>query len=504
MRPLRAGLLLLAFLIPSARAVEIRDVLGVAHAAGKYNFSEKDYLNEGADQILETGSRVIKVFVYPGHMEEMYRFNSDWSPDVSGGDVVELVQRPYFQQLFAKPFSTFILEIPPVTIQPQFNDGLTPEEAAAERDQMARLTRYLLAAYADSGKTFILQNWEGDHLLREGLAEGADPDPVRIQGMIDWWNARQEGVQAARRELRPHNVDVVHGCEVNHLQAAMAGKVTAANDVLPFTHCDLYSYSSWDIDFDPGELVRALDYLQTKAPESRRFGRHNLYLGEYGMAKDHVTNQGDRFETIRELMEAALGWGVRYAVYWEVYCNEPAQQRLHVRPKNSEMRGFWLIRPDGRRAPLWNTLATQVSASLHRGAFRSFANQYVVVHPDDRAVAAEPWLRNSPWSLFTIKDWNGGDLESGDAVSLQAHDGRYLTVEAGVGGHVSATATKAGRSEHLILRKVEGSGPIQPGDLVVFETRSHLYVSPEVRGRGTLRALRAVPGVAEVFRFGEE
>src|SRR4051794_13455387 len=276
MRPLRAGLLLALTILPAARAVEIRDVLGVAHAAGKYNFSEQDYLNEGADQILETGSRVIKVFVYPGHMEEMYGFNSDWGLD--SADVVELVQRPYFQQLFAKPFSTFILEITPVTIHPQFNDGLTPEEAAAERDQMYRLAKYLLTAYADSGKTFILQNWEGDHLLREGLAEGADPDPVRLRGMIDWWNARQDGVRAARDELRARDVTVANACEVNLLANAMKGKVTATNDVVPFTHCDLYSYSSWDVGFEPGELVRALDYLESKAPASRLFGRRNLYL----------------------------------------------------------------------------------------------------------------------------------------------------------------------------------------------------------------------------------
>ncbi|HEY4574921.1 MAG TPA: hypothetical protein VIJ26_13170, partial [Thermoanaerobaculia bacterium] len=159
-----AGLLLLAATAP-AGAVDARDVLGVAHAAGRYDFTGGDFLNEGADRVLELGSRVIKVFLYPGHMQELYPFNSDWSPLSS--DVVELAQRPYLQQLFAKPFSTFLLEITPVTISPQFLDGLTPEEAAAERDQMYRLAKYLLTTYAGSGKTFVLQNWEGDHLLRD-------------------------------------------------------------------------------------------------------------------------------------------------------------------------------------------------------------------------------------------------------------------------------------------------------------------------------------------------
>src|SRR3954471_16821198 len=240
MRPHQAVLLLLLTLPPAVQAAELRDVLGVAHAAGKYTFTSEDYLNEGAGQILELGSHVVKVFVFPGRMSELYGFNSDWSPET--GDVVDLVQRPYFQQLFAKPFSTVILEIAPATIGPQFNDGLTPEEAAAERDQMYRLAKYLLTAYAGSGKTFVLQNWEGDHLLREGLAEGADPDPVRIRGMIDWWNARQDGVEQARREAGPRGVRVLHAAEVNQLADAMAGKVTATNDIVPYTHCDLYSY----------------------------------------------------------------------------------------------------------------------------------------------------------------------------------------------------------------------------------------------------------------------
>jgi hypothetical protein len=501
LRTVSGAILLLLALRAPAQPAEIRDVLGVSHAGGRYNFSDEDYLNEGAGQIVDLGSRVIKVFVDPNQMDLLYRFNSDWLPVTT--DVVEIVQRPYFQQLFAKPFSTIILVIPSAPLV-QITDGITPEEAATERDQMYRLAKYLLTAYADSGKTFILQNWEGDHLLHAGLGVDTPPDAIRIQGMIDWWNARQEGVKAARRELRPHNVDVAHGCEVNFLDAALRGKVTATNNVVPFTHCDLYSYSSWDIGFDAGKLVRALDLLESKAPASRRYGRRNIYLGEYGKPKIPDVTDLTRFDTIRDLMEAALGWGVRYAVYWQVYCNEPIQPDLVGRPDNSEMRGFWLVRPDGRHALMWNIMAAQEGASIHHGAFSGYANQYLAVHPGDRAVAAEQWLPGSPWSDFTVKDWNGNALESGDAVTLQGHDGLYLTIEAGVGGKVHARASTAGRSERFILHKVDGSGPIRSGDSIVFETREHLFLAPEVGGHGLLRALRSVPGPTETFRFVEQ
>src|SRR5688572_2182369 len=60
-------------------ATSTRDVLGVAHVAGKYNFTEDDYLNEGADRVLELGSRVIKVWLALDPTRT-YPFNSEWEP----------------------------------------------------------------------------------------------------------------------------------------------------------------------------------------------------------------------------------------------------------------------------------------------------------------------------------------------------------------------------------------------------------------------------------------
>jgi hypothetical protein len=486
--------------LPAAEAEDARDVLGVAHAAGRYNFTGLDYLNEGADRLLELGTRVIKVFMVPGMIQSFYSFNSDWSPATT--DVVDLAQRPYFQELFAKPFSTFILVVVPVTSSPQFLDGLTREEAAAEQDQMYRLTKHLLTTYAGTGKTFILQNWEGDHLLYSGLASGAQPDEVRVQGMIDWWNARQDGVRQARQVVGENNVEVLHAAEVNFVDDAEKGRVTATNSVLPSTHCDLYSYSSWDLSFTPRELTRALDYLESKAPDSNRFGRRNLYLGEFGMGKIHGAPEGQRYERIRQLMEAALGWGVRYAVYWEVFCNEPLKP-YRGRPKNRDLAGFWLVRPDGQKTPMWETLDAQLKTSFYRVTLASFSNQYFsVANEGDHSVSAAAWTRDGVWKTFTLKDWNGGELVSGDTVTLQSHDGLYVTVESGAGGRVYARTSLAGKPERLIIHKVGGTGLIGPGDsLTLLAARSDRYLAPEVRGQGAIRAFRTVPGPAEVFQW---
>ncbi|HEX6904324.1 MAG TPA: hypothetical protein VF789_31740 [Thermoanaerobaculia bacterium] len=495
-----AVLFLLAAGPAPARATDAREVIGVAHAAGRYNFTDEDYLNEGAGVLLELGTRVVKIFFLPNQITTMYPFNSDWG-DPPPASLVELAQRPYFQELFKKPFSTYILVTSAVNGGTPYFEGLTREEAEAEREQMYALTKYLLTTYAKSGKTFILQNWEGDHLLRQHLAEGADPDPKRVEAMIQWFNVRQDGVRAARKELGDDlGVEVLHAIEVNHLARAMAGKVSMTNSIVPFTRSDLYSYSSWDVEFDPPTLVKALDYLEAKAPDNRRYGSRNIYLGEFGVAKDHGVPEGDRPERIRDLLEAALGWGVRYVVYWEVFCNE-AMRDYTGRPRNKDLRGFWLIRPDGEKTPMWDLLDGQLDAGFHRAAFSSFSNQYLSVDERNRGVTAERWTRGGRWETFMLKDWNGGGLQNGDEVSLQSHDGRYLTVERGSAGRVFAREATPGRLERFTLHKIGGAGAIAPGDSVAFETRSGLFLGAEVGGRGTLRAVRPVPGPAEVFRF---
>ena len=119
-------------------------------------------------------------------------------------------------------------------------------------------------------------------------------------------------------------------------------------------------------------------------------------------------------------------------------------------------------------------------------------------------MSAGRWLRGGFWETFTLKDWNGGALQTGDAVSLQAHGGLYLSVRPGSGKQVFAAASTAGLSERFVVHKIGGAGPaggIIPGDSIALETRSGRYLGAEVGGRGAIRALRSVPGTAEVFRY---
>ena len=54
----------------------LRDIIGVTHVNGRYYLADEDFLNEGAEQILALGSRVIKVWFHKP--QESYSFNSKW------------------------------------------------------------------------------------------------------------------------------------------------------------------------------------------------------------------------------------------------------------------------------------------------------------------------------------------------------------------------------------------------------------------------------------------
>ncbi len=359
-----------------ARRADLADRLGCVHVRGAYRFTDGDFLNEGADRVLQTGMRVIKVYLHDP--AKSYPSAAGW-PEFKS--LVETARHPSYRKLLAKPFSTFILTAYAVGADDHYwREGVTEADADRERRQFAELTGYLLKTYAGTGKTFVLQNWEGDWALRgaQGSAAQAEPQRLAIEGMIRWLHARQDGVEQGRRTTRARNVRVYHACEVNLVAEAMKDRPTVTNDVLPHTRCDLYSYSAYDTigaaaeDPEAGRELfrRALDHIASKAPDSLDFGARNVYVGEFGWpevrsAQDPSADGEKAMRVIRMTTETALAWGCPYVVYWQVYDNE-SRSGLR-RPANDEVRGFYLVRPDGSRAPAWDYFAGLLGARRPAG-----------------------------------------------------------------------------------------------------------------------------------------
>jgi hypothetical protein len=340
--------------IPTVRADEpkpLADIVGINHINSFYHLTDQDYINEGADQVLALGSRVIKLIIRD-KLEGYYSFNSEW-PEITS--LVQAAELPYFKAVFAKPFTTYVL----MTFAPgreihYFTKGMTPEDETHERDSYYEFTKYLLTTYRGTGKTFVFQNWEGDWVLTPPpLNLDAKPDPIAVEGMIKWLNARQDGVERARQEVGMEGVRVFHAAEVNLVEKAWLGHPTVTNDVLPHTRCDLYSYSAYDTMAQSEEKFRkAMTHLKENAPDSATFGANNVYIGEFGWPESLVTEE-HRMGMLRYTVDVALEFGAPYILFWELYCDGP-KEGSSPPYGNDEMRGNWLIRPDGSKSPAWD------------------------------------------------------------------------------------------------------------------------------------------------------
>lgn len=349
--------------------LNIKNRLGATHVAGKYYFSKEPYLIEGAQKLNELGYGVIKLWFRKNGGG--YPYNSTWdiSPNIS---LKELAQHPYWEQVFNMPFSTIALSVEGAGIKTY------DSSAAAEKEEIYQLTKYLLEKYKDKDVTFIIHNWEGDWMLRGGtgsdarwsrkpgeLIKAVDGDRFtvmvpadslnRINAMAKWFKARQDGINRARNEVKNTKCKVYHAVEANKIYDSMDGIPGIVNSVLPLIETDMVSWSSYDgLDATGLKLYKGIDYIKKYIrPTTYMKGKKVVFLGEIGIPEQRYEGLTD-YESVVRRWDAYLGvceaLQVPYIIQWELYCNEPKNEELrklnNVRT-TEEMRGFWLIRPDG-------------------------------------------------------------------------------------------------------------------------------------------------------------
>lgn len=347
------------------KEISMGDIVGATHVGGRYHFTTRPFLKEGSDRILEMGSNSIKLWLNnaPGRN---YHYNTNWGAylrDVRS--VTDLIKTPYYQEVLNLPFNTIVLMTTEFSV-PDWKSGMTEGKAAPVRAELQELTEYLLTEFRGTGKTFIITNWETDNNIR--LRE-TDPSlwDQYIQGMIDWTNARQDGIIAGRNNVGMDGVAVFGAFESNHipLHANFDWPVTI-DVVVPHTYCDIYSYSNWGTKV-PGEewqIIENLDYIASKAPPSPYFGRRNVFLGEWGayevsyMSEQFPELPGDtrihdeysdrrQREVVMRNLDLSLRWGVPYALYWQIYGNglrSGVSLNLGDTAVEQQLRGVWLIR----------------------------------------------------------------------------------------------------------------------------------------------------------------
>ncbi len=349
----------------------IRLQVGATHVAGKYYFTKEPYLVEGCKKMNELGFGVVKLWFRKNGGG--YPYNSDWAID-KDISLKQLAGHPYWAACFDMPFSTIALSIEGAGIR------TTDSSAKAEEAEIYELTKFLLEKYRDRSVTFIIHNWEGDWMMRGGtgtdarwsrkpgeLIKAVDGDRYtvavpadsasRINAMAKWFKARQDGVNRARNEVKQTRCKVYHAIEANKVMDSRDGIPGIVNSVLPLVETDMVSWSCYDgLDETGLHLYRGIEYIrQQMKPTKYMHNKKVVFLGEIGIPEQ-------RYDGLMELAPVVKRWDayigvcltlqIPYLIQWELYCNEPkdeAQRKLNDVRTTSEMRGFWLIRPDGTK-----------------------------------------------------------------------------------------------------------------------------------------------------------
>jgi hypothetical protein len=364
----------------------VSDRLGVVHVDGKYHFTDINYLNEGAAVASELGTNVLKVWFR--FVDEKYSFNSEWPRFES---LREMAEHPYFTELFERPFRSILLVASSYVdhdYNHYFRDGITDEQYQQEVQEFYDLTAHLLREYRGTNKTFVLQNWESDWAVLGSFDRSQIATEAERSRLTRWLNARQEGIRRARAKI-DSDVTVLGAVEVNLIRDAQEGTPRVINTVVPRAEFDLVSVSLWDVleplayETDPNKIAAgiqaSLEYAQSHAGLPNQYAREalgglrNVYIGELGwpIEKNSVT---ESMRLIRTGIETALHWGARYVLYWQVFDNELASRAetpVHSADQEVEVKGHYLISPDGTKAASWDYFSHLLREGLSDGSNRA-------------------------------------------------------------------------------------------------------------------------------------
>lgn len=371
-RPFRASS---GYILPR----EFAETIGVTHVAGKYHLTDRPFLVEGAQAIHELGFQAAKFWLNPRQLKESYPYNSDWSSLREDSTFVALASHPYYQEAFALPFQTIALEISPVRTNGSENEFWESDFAEDEK-QIGALADYLFATYRQRKVTFILQNWEGDWMLRSNAKEawkkGEYPDLAkRVAALTRWFNAIHRAVSGARDRHAGAECQVLHAVEVNLVPESWQGIPTVTNQVLPNVSADLISWSCYSGlqsyrksgDVSAVGLWQGIETIRHFARKPG--GEMPVMIGEIGLPERRGKFTTEEVESIYDGALAALvAQHVSWTFLWEIYCNEPLKEAppgLPTYPAD-QLSGFWLRRPDGSMSASGNLFQARLRQSFSR------------------------------------------------------------------------------------------------------------------------------------------
>ena len=323
-------------------------ILGTQAIGGKYKFTHDSALLEQAKHVRALGSNILKVSLGP-KAPETYNLGN-----VKVNSTLELFKAfPDYKKTFDMDFKYIFFWMHTLT-DVKWKRSFTAKDEKKIYDEMFEFTQFLLKEYNNSGKTFMIGNWEGDWLLHTNYDRNMTPPAEHVENMTKWFQVRQRAVEDAKNKTKHENVFVYHYIELNLVLKGMQGKTCIANDILPNVDVDFISYSSYEAtknrSFDEKKqtLIEVFDYLekQLKPKDGLPFARR-VFIGEYGYHANinNPKSFDKQLNETNEIMQISLELNIPFALHWQMYNNEY--------DKNGVSKQMSLINEQGIKMPLY-------------------------------------------------------------------------------------------------------------------------------------------------------
>jgi hypothetical protein len=344
---------------------------------------------DGAREAYRIGLKTLKISMARETLTLPHFYSLHELEGVTPGEMLQsvhslkdLAQTKAFRYVLAIPFPTLFIQ----TTEIGLSDPNSHYWTMAERpltltalkgihDQHYDFAVYLLQRFRGSGRTFVLQDHEGDWHASLPIATGySENTDIGQDNYLLYWRTRQAAIEKARRDI-PSDVRVYNLCEVVRVRESLiTGAKSLARDVLPAVKCDLVGYSAHDTALLPDDgqtLRRAIEYVRQQSQPSEAFGRNNVILSEIAVPEllngQYIPRMTGVVGTIFEKLSQGMPW----VLYWQMYDNETS--------------GNWLTRPDG-------------AIGL---AFRALLDAFLV---SERALLERPH-RVAPFSQVSLPQW---------------------------------------------------------------------------------------------------
>jgi hypothetical protein len=299
-------------------------VLGTNNIGGKYQFTDSKLI-EQSKHILGMGSNILKISLGK-KSPESYGIDN-----VDAKTTLELFKAiPEYKMTFNMNFKYIFAWVHTLT-DVKWKLKIDKSDEKKLYDEMYEFAEYLLKEYNNTGKIFMIGNWEGDWLLHSGFNRDMTPPKLHVKNMTKWFQIRQKAIDDAKKKVKHNNVEIYHYIELNLVLKGMAGKTSIASEVLPNVNVDFISYSSYESIKNKRYIEKKIilreifDYLegQLKPKVNLPFERR-VFIGEYGYQanRKYPKSLKKQFEETKEIMQISLELNLPFALHWQMYNNE--------------------------------------------------------------------------------------------------------------------------------------------------------------------------------------